>query len=153
LPPNYVRMAGKEVLGALSKNRFVDERVRQFWDNPACWLPMPPHAKLSLPDRQSIVIEQPKYFKITFMVQPGLRGTGVPKYLLDAVKKAEAERLVRPWPGEGWVTLSNVETQWFIVKLTATFEGLPAGSKEATEMKKWVTALFTECKQLADPEE
>jgi hypothetical protein len=81
LPPNFIRMPGKEVLTALSKNRFVDDpEIKHYWDNPLSWLPMPSYAKLSLPDERSIVIERPKYFKITFMIQPGLsmRG-GVPK--------------------------------------------------------------------------
>jgi hypothetical protein len=161
LPPNYVRMPGKKVLAALSKNRFVDEKVRNDWDNPVGWLPMPPHAMFSMPDRQSIVIERPKYFKITFMVNPGpVRSGGVPKHLLEAVTRAVAEGLIKPGAlkldpktGEGLVKLSDLETLWFIVNLTATFEGLSMGSKEATDMKKWVTALFAECKQLADPEE
>lgn len=161
LPPNYIAVRGKEMLVALSKNRFIDEQVRQWWNDPMSGIPVPAHARLLIPDRQSIVIERPKYYRITFRIEPGpIRGSGVPKHLLGVIRQVEAEGLIKPGAvkvdaktGEGFVKTSDLETLWLIVNLTATFEGLPAGSKEATEMKKWVTALFTECKQLADPEE
>lgn len=126
------KITGTEIATNLVKNKFLDGQDKHIWNNSATWLPVPIGTNISIPDKQSIILERPQYYRIVMTVKSHGSAPGVPSYLKGIIKQP------------------NVETKVFIIELEARLEKSPSESKDIPEIGQWIRFLFDRLKKLGD---
>lgn len=139
-PPKLTRVTSLSpeiCFQVVSKNRFSNsESEKEAWmkglilpEGTALKLVYLPESKKSGSEKRSVILEKPRFFKITITIEPTMSST----HALGIEMSPEQS--------------ARCKTYLYLVKMVASFDRLTAGNWQTAEYRKWVDWLFGELRE------
>jgi hypothetical protein len=140
---NGVDVPGKTYLSQISKNRFSNSDIEQFYWNSALFV-LPPEADLELEhlptspstgtEKFLVRLVKKMYFRYEILIEPlASTGPGAVPPPLQGVLSPEVQQ--------------KTNTYFYQITTKATFERLTSGSKESGEYRQWLEWLSSMLQQ------